>query len=352
MTKFFAYILVAGFTCLFSIASLAQDTQISEQPPEQLPWEVCNETSFVLNIATAGIPRGQAGQALTVWGWQHLRPGLCRTVEVEKGTPRFVYARSADLHQGGIREWRGRHDYCVSNEDFTAKTDISCALQDMASAKFLQVVPTERHTAFTEPDDFGRRAETAGLQRLLGDNNYDIKRIDGRTGKRTSNTLNKFLKDRGLKTNITIDAKFSALEQYATEVRKTVGIKICNKSSARIWVALAYNREATNEARGWWPIDTGACTQPFAENLKRRDAHYYVRQENGDGVDKILQVPADKGKLLCIGASTFASLRHEFCQDQGFIPARFKPVPANKSGVVIDLQDSDFSIAPVSGLRQ
>ncbi|MBL4852865.1 MAG: DUF1036 domain-containing protein [Robiginitomaculum sp.] len=306
----------------------------------------------MLNIATVGIPKGQAGQPLTVRGWQILRPGLCQTVDVEKGTPRFVYARSANLHQGGIREWKGRHEYCVSDGDFTAKTDISCALQDMTTAHFLQVVPTERHTAFTEPDDFGRRAETAGLQRLLKDNNYDIKRIDGRTGKRTNQTLEKFLRDHELKVNIPVAAQFAALQKFAETVRKTVGIKICNKSSARIWVALAYSQDATPEARGWWPIDISACAQLFAENLKRRDAHYYVRQENGDGVDKILQVPANKGKLYCVGASTFASLHHEFCHDQGYIPARFKPVPKDKSGISIDLQDSDFSSAPVSGLRQ
>ncbi len=359
MARFFAYVLVAGLAAFFGVLSTAQDAQTPEQAPEQptqipeqLPWKVCNETSFVLNIATVGIPKGQAGQPLTVRGWQSLRPGLCRIVDAVKGTPRFVYARSAALHQGGIREWKGRHEYCVSDENFTAKTDISCALQDMTTAQFLQVVPTERHTAFTEPDDFGRRAATAGLQRLLLDNNYDIKRIDGRTGKRTSQTLNTFLKDQGLKTNITVAAQFSALEKSAAAVRETVGIKICNTSSARIWVALAYNQNAIQEARGWWSVDQEACAQLFAENLKRRDAHYYVRQENGDGVDKILQVPANTGKLYCIGASTFASLHHEFCQDQGYIPARFKPVPKDKSGISIDLQDSDFSSATISGLRQ
>ncbi len=352
MTRFFAYILVTSFLVFTSIFSVAQDAQIPEKRPEQPPWEVCNETSFVLDIATVGVPKGQAGQALTVRGWQHLRPGLCRSVDVEKGTPRFVYARSARLHQGGVREWKGRHEYCVSDKDFTAKTDISCALQDMTTAMFLQVVPTERHTAFTEPDDFGRRAETAGLQRLLKDNNYDIKRIDGRPGKRTSNTLKRFLKDHKLKANISTAEKFSALEKFAAKVRKTVGIKVCNKSGAKVWIALSFERDGTQEARGWWPVDTDACAQLFTENLKRRAAHYYVRQENGDGVDKILQVPADKGKLYCIGASTFASLHHEFCQDQGYISARFKPVPENKTGITIDLQDSDFGIAPISGLRQ
>ncbi|PHS41186.1 MAG: hypothetical protein COA91_02395 [Robiginitomaculum sp.] len=351
MTRVPTYLLLAGCLFFIGVLSAAQDVLPTPETIEQPPWEVCNETSFVLDIAIAGTAKDQAGAPMTVRGWQNLRPGLCRIVDVEKGTPRFVYARSANLHQGGVREWKGRHEYCVSGEDFTAKTDISCALQDMVAAKFLQVVPTERHTAFTEPEDFGRRAETAGLQRLLGDNNYDIKRIDGRPGKRTRNTLNKFLKDQGLKTNITVAAQYAALQKAAVEARKTVGIKVCNKSSARIWVALAYNSGAGKEARGWWPVAMGRCVQPFAENLKNRDAHYYVRQENAGAADKILQVAADKGGLYCVGASTFASLQHEFCRDRGYIPVRFKPVPADKPGVVINLQDGDFNIAPVSGLR-
>ncbi len=351
MTRLTTYLLLAGLLCFFEISSWAQNTQTTAETNEQPPWEVCNETSFILDVAIAGTAKGQVGQPMTVRGWQNLRPGLCRAVDVEKGTPRFVYARSASLHQGGIREWKGRHKFCISSEDFTARTDISCALQDMAPAKFLQIVPTERHTAFTEPDDFGRRAETAGLQRLLSDNNYDIKRIDGRPGKRTRNTLNRFLKDQGLKTSITVAAQYSALQKAAAVVRKTVGIKICNKSSAPVWLALAYNNGADKEARGWWPVETGGCTQPFAENLKNRDAHYYVRQENPDGADKILRVAPDKGGIYCVGASTFASLQHEFCQDRGYIPVRFKPVPEGKPGVVIDLQDTDFTIAPISGLR-
>ena len=383
MKNLWPNILVTGLSIVLALcmgtASFAQDAkpapaiktqtprqiskQPSEQPPEQPPWQVCNETSFVLDIATAGVPAGQSGAPISVRGWQALRPGQCKTVDVEKGTPRFVYARSAALHQGGVREWKGRYDYCVGAEDFTAKADISCELQNMSSAKFLQVVPTQSRTVFTEPDDFNRRAETAGLQRLLRDNNYELKRIDGQSGKRTSNALNKFLKAQKLSPSISMTEKFDALERRALETRKSIGVRFCNKSTARMWSALAYKTAYKTqgaagggyEARGWWPIEKGSCIQPFTENLKDRDVHFYVRQEmpntSGNAVDAILKVSASTGKLFCVGPSKFSSLHHEFCEDQGYIAARFKPVLSDKPGTKIDLANADFTSALVSGLR-
>ena len=344
---------ILALCTMFSLStpSFAQNSETSEQPPQQPPWQVCNETSFILDIATAGVPAGQAGQPVSVWGWQSLRPGKCHIVEVEKGTPRFVYARSNAVHQGGVREWKGRYEYCAAPEDFTAKTDMACDLQNMTTKQFLQVIPTESRTAFVEPEDYGRLAETAGLQRLLGDNNYDIKRIDGRAGKRTTNTLNKFLKDHDLKSSIHVDAQYAALQENAAKTRLAVGVKFCNKTTAKVWTALAYNNNGVVESRGWWPIEIGACAQPFTENLNGRNAHYYVRQETLGVDDKILKVEAKDAKPFCIGPSTFSALRHEFCQDQGYVSAQFKPVPSDKPGTQIDLTDADFNAVAVSGLR-
>ena len=178
-------------TLVLANTSAAQDVAITTKPDttELPPWQVCNETSFVLKIAIAGVAKGKIGQPVSVWGWRKLRPGQCQTVEVETGTPRFIYAKSANFHQGGIREWQGDHVYCVGSKDFNINTDMDCAALKLKSAKFWEIVPTERHTALVEPDNYGRRAQTAGIQRLLKDANYNITRIDGQTGKRTSSTL-------------------------------------------------------------------------------------------------------------------------------------------------------------------
>jgi len=345
------FVMCAAFS--LSTTSVAQNasTQTPEQPNLQPPWQVCNETSYILNIAIAGVPEGQAGQSVSVWGWQSLRPGKCEIINVEKGTPRFVYARSDALHQGGVREWKGRYDYCVAEEDFTAKTDISCEIQNMTMKQFLQVIPTESRTAFVEPSDYGRLAETAGIQRLLGDNNYDIKRIDGRTGRRTTNTMKKFLKDHALTSSINVDAQYKALQEAALKTKQDVGVRLCNKTTAKLWAALAYNDNGTVESRGWWPIEIDMCIQPFAENLKGRAVHYYVRQETIGGDDKILRTATKDAKSFCIGPSKFSAISHEFCQDRGYVSADFKSVPSDKMGAQIDLMDTDFNVAVVSGLR-
>ena len=355
--KFFTLIF-CGAACLGAANAYAQ-TEVTpaaavegSETPVQPPWQVCNETSFILNIASASIPQDAPDSPLTVTGWQKIRAGQCQIMDAEKGTPRYVYARSNAVHQGGIREWKGRHSFCISDEGFTAKTDISCALQNLNEAQFLRVVPTEERTAFVEPANYGRKAETAGVQRLLLDNNYDIKRVDGMSGRRTSNTLNKFLKDSDLKRSISMEDKFAALETAAHELRSSIGLTLCNKAESKMWGAIAYRRSEGWESRGWWPIDAGTCTRPYTRNLKGQDAHYYVRLETKNADDKLLKVQKNMAKDFCIGESKFSAVRHEYCEDQGYISAKFKSLPNDKIGAIISLTKADFTAASVSGLRQ
>jgi len=330
-----------------------QEIEVSEtETAAQLPWEVCNETSFIQEVATATIADATPGTKMLVNGWVKLYPGSCQEIEATKGTPRFVYAKSASVHQGGIREWKGQHEYCVGDEQFQAKTDLSCALQNMKPRQFLRVIPTEHRTAFVEPADFGKKAKTAGLQRLLKDNNYDVKRIDGLTGRRTTNTLNKFLKDNELETSIDLEEKFAALEKKANDIQDKIGVTLCNESKAKVWGAIAYESGDEVESRGWWPVETGSCLRPFSESLKDRPVHFYARQENGGQTDKILKVSSKSAKDLCVGESKFSAIRQQFCEDQGYITARFHSLPIDQTGARIILKDSNFADAAISGLRQ
>lgn len=333
-------------------ASERQGLENSEaEAAKQLPWEVCNDTSYIQEVATATIVNTTPGTPMLVKGWTKLIPGTCKAVEAAKGTPRFVYAKSASVHQGGIREWNGQHDYCVGDENFEAKTDLSCALQNMKSRKFLRVIPTEHRTAFVEPADFGKKASTAGLQRLLKDNNYDVKRVDGITGRRTTNTLNKFLKDNDISTDISIEEKYAALEKHAIEIQGKIGVTLCNESKAKVWGAIAYENGDEVESRGWWPVETGECLRPFSESLKDRQVHFYARQENGNMADKILKVSSSSAKDLCVGEAKFSAIRQEFCEDQGYITARFHSLPIDQTGARIILKDGNFADAVISGLR-
>ena len=362
--------ILVGASCLCAISSFAQ-TPASEAPetkapeaqkqevetpkPEaatQLPWEVCNETSFIQEIATATIADATPGTSMLVKGWTKVLPGTCKAIEAAKGTPRFVYARSASVHQGGIREWKGQHDYCVGEEQFEAKVDLSCALQNMTARQFLRVIPTEHRTAFVEPANFGKKAKTAGLQRLLKDNNYDVTRVDGLSGRRTTNTLNKFLKDQELTTDMSVEDKYAALEKHAQDIKDKIGVTLCNESKAKVWGAIAYENGEDVESRGWWPVETGACIRPFAESLKDRQVHFYARQENERQTDKILKVSSKSAKDLCVGEAKFSTIRQEFCEDQGYITARFHSLPVDQTGARIILKDGNFADAAISGLRQ
>jgi len=344
--------LFAAVLIMATPAARAQAPAPAPDTVEQPPWEVCNETSFILNVATAIVPVGNKNAPLSVQGWLKLRPGKCEIIPAEKSTPRFVYARSAVFHQGGVREWKGAHEYCLGEKDFKAEINIDCALQNFGTAKYLRIIPTEARTTFVEPANFRSKASTAGLQRLLMENGYDIKRIDGQTGKRTSKTLNTFLKDQDLKRDISIDEKYGALQQAAIKSHENAGVEICNKAKSRMWAAITFPTDTGWESRGWWPIDAGQCTRPYTESIKGKDLFVYARLETKGAADKILSVKASESREFCISEAAFASVRHEFCADQGYVSARFKKIPSDKTGAQITFKANDFTGAVVSGLRE
>lgn len=367
LTHFIASVTACVSLCGIPILASAQTIPETENG-DQRQWQVCNETSFILNIATASVAEGMANAPLTVRGWQKLRAGKCQTMSVEKGTPRYVYARSSSVHQGGIREWTGKYNFCVADPHadtgFTAKTDIACDVQNLTSAKFLRVIPTEKRTAFVEPSDYGKKAQTAGLQRLLMDNNHDIKRVDGIGGRRTSNTLRAFLRAQKLPTGLSLNEQLDALETTAQAAQTSVGLTICNSAPTTLWSAIAYRAESGSanvhwESRGWWPVAPKACVRPFAQNLKGIETYVYARLEIEGQSDLVLKMPATPNditeksvnKEFCISEAGFAATMHEFCEDQGYVKARFKPVTNTETGVTLTLSESDFVQASASGLR-
>ncbi|HHL42098.1 MAG TPA: DUF1036 domain-containing protein, partial [Hellea balneolensis] len=319
---------------------------------KQPPWQVCNQTSYILRVATMITPKGMDTSEARVKGWQKLYPGQCEIVAAEKGTPRFVYAQSDTVHQGGIREWKGAHDYCIGEEDFIARIDMSCALQNLKPAKFLKVIPTETRTAFVEPDNYGKKAQTAGMQRLLMDNTYNIKRIDGHGGQRTLKTLNKFLKDKGLSRSISATEKFKALEAAARALQDKIGIKFCNQSSSKVWTAIAYDTGRHWQSLGWWPLEPDTCVHPFNRNLKTTESYIYARQDKPNGRAWVLRANTANVREFCVAASRFSAIKHEYCEDRGYTAARFKGLGQDQIGQTITLSDRDFVRPEISGLRQ
>jgi len=164
------------------------ETTELEQVTAPTKWEICNETSFSLRLAYAELVDKKPGAAQ---GWKRLRAGSCLTTDIDNGNTKFLYAKSSKAHRGGIREWKGNALICTSETDFQSDPTIGCALQNMKVRKYMPVASDEAVTTLVEIDNFKTKAAAAGIQRLLQDNGYDISRVDGLVGRRTSRTLSR-----------------------------------------------------------------------------------------------------------------------------------------------------------------
>ncbi len=329
------------------------DNAASSIPANQ--WNICNETSYVLRVASATQESGK----MTPRGWDRVRPGGCLTKTPPMGTDRYVFAESAGFHIGRVREWKGTVSLCVDVGDFESDASMSCKLQDMDTRPYLKVDPKEQTTTFIEPDNFGDKADTAGIQRLLRDNGYKISRIDGMKGRRTTRTLSTFLKENEIDGNPTTGEKFEALIKGAQEVQASIGLTLCNKSSQTIWSAIAYQSEGEWESRGWWPIDANDCARPFSDTLENSNAHFFALQEQPMSEDsetrpkdRLLRTIAAKPRQFCVAEGVFSAIGDEYCSDRGYSPVSFRPLPTEETGTTVNLTDADFVEPSTTGLRR
>lgn len=316
-------------------------------------WKVCNETSFVLRASVAYRLRGR----MVSRGWLRFRPGECASVEAPEGEPRFIYAESSDAYQGGIREWKGGTPLCIQGADFTSDPADACKLGDVNTRMYISLDPKDAVTTLAEPDDYGRRAETAGLQRLLKDNGYKISRIDGVSGRRTTRNIAAFIKEAKLAQNLTAAKKIDALETAAKGRLKDIGLTVCNNSSEEIWAATGGRSHDSWQSRGWWTIPVSECLQLIQESLKGLDLHVFARQKNlgADGValpDKTLRNVATTPTQFCITEARFSALGREDCSANGYSASNFRPVITEDPGTTLNLTDADFVANSVTGLRR
>jgi uncharacterized membrane protein len=323
--------------------------QTPETDPESDPsWQVCNETSFILRLATAL----QKDKEVVPSGWTRLRPGGCTSVDAPPDVPRYVYAESSVAHQGGIREWKGSVPFCIDQTDFVANPSTVCALQDMETRAYIAIDPRDPVTRFVEPDSYGKKAQAAGIQRLLRDNGQKISKIDGLVGRRTTRTLNKFLSSLKVPADLSPEQQIDQLEQAALEHLKTVGLTICNTTERNVWAATARRHNETWKSQGWWRLEPKACVQAVTEDLTGLDVHYFARQEvDGQDADNTLRASTTSEAKFCISDSRFSALGRDNCSDKGYKPANFRLATTEKSGETVNLSEADFS-ANVTGLRR
>jgi len=342
---------------IMPLSAFAQEAVPSISPDASATdWEICNETSYIMRLATAYIREGK----ISPKGWDKARPGECINKTVALNSPRYVFAESDPVHQGGIREWAGNIPLCVSEKDFTADATKSCQLQNLETRNYLAVDPADPRTTFIEPDNFGENAATAGMQRLLKDSNYKISRVDGLSGRRTLRTISTFKKDNELDKNIETNDLIDAMAKTAKAKQEEVGLEVCNNSSGKIWTAVATRDDGDWKSRGWWTIEQGACLRTLTKTLQGTEAHYYALAENiieneegrETGPDKRLRSVATTPAQFCVAEAKFSALGREYCAEAGYAVANFRPVPTDNDGIRVTLTDQDFAVPNAVGLRQ
>lgn len=308
-----------------------------------LAGEVCNETSFVVEVATAW----DGDSAMTVAGWTRLRPGECGETQprtAPEGGAVFLYARSSDAYLGGVREWRGAHPFCVGDDTFSYEGVQDCLPLGMEERHFRQLSADEMtRTILVEPSNFGERADEAGLQRLLQSAGYDIRNIDGFAGRRTTRAISAFEGDVDQQFGSNRAGLMDALERAAHTRNVNAGLNICNDASAPIAVAVARLRPEGWQSKGWWRIETGQCERTIAARLSANETFAYAMRIEGDTPEPM--VTGTQG--FCLAPARFLAEGENECEARGYQSAQFRAVPAPENGAsTLRFNDGDFVSAP------
>lgn len=328
---------LAGLVLLSGRASAQQQQQQANG------WQVCNETSYVLEAAT-GRPDGRA---ILVQGWTRLRPGECRVAvgaPLARGT-HYLYARTSSAHRGGRRQWGGDARLCIDPaQQFSIENPPQCQAMGLEERRFRRVQINKRdswRTSFSEAQPYTlSRARQQGLQRLLDDAGYDIRQ--GRAGvdpRRTAQAIAQFRSTSRLSANANEEQLMDALETAARRRGEQVGLTLCNRTRGRVWTAIARRRGEGWESRGWWPLNPGGCVRTIDEVLIQDVYFVYASLDNDQGA----RLLAAGGEPFCTSPARFAILGRETCSDRYYQTALFTPISARqRDGLVVDFQENDF----------
>ena len=298
--------------------------------------EVCNETSFMVDVAKAWrTPSGIAAE-----GWLRLAPGGCGDIGPGPETDQYLYARSTPAYLGGVREWRGGQTVCVDETDFQLEGVADCAALGLESRGFRQLTEAERTQAvLVELADYRQRAEEAGLQRLLRAAGYDIRVIDGYAGRRTRRQVAAFESDAGRAFGADRAGLIEALHARALERNQSAGLRICNDADMPLAAAVSRAEGESYITRGWWRVEPGACAKTMSERLTAGEVFIHARLIVGTALRPISQGET----MFCVAPGRFSTELREGCEDIGFETAAFRPAPEPvDGGAELRLSNRDF----------
>ena len=314
--------------------------------PDADAAEICNETSFVADVAAAWAVEG----GVAIQGWTRVRPGECEEIAQEfdlaaNDHPLFYYAKSTMAYLGGVREWRGTVPLCVDETDFDVVANTRCAALGLAARDFFTREGEERErTVLVEPADYGRRAQVAGIQRLLQSAGYPVTGVDGYDGRSTRRAVSRFLADAGLDSQPDDPALIDALEAYALSRNASSGMIVCNEADGDIATAIGHRIGEIWQSRGWWRIHAGECARLLAARLETDNAFVYAERVSAQG-----RRPMGGGEQrFCLAPARFVAEERGDCAERGYGEANFRRVPQPEDGGVrLTFTEEDFQ-----GLRE
>lgn len=302
--------------------------------------ELCNETSYVVHIATGYPVEGGAA----IEGWTRVRPGECADVaeglDLDGEQPLFFYAKTSEAYPGGVREWRGNVPLCVDEADFELVANTRCAALGLASRDFIIREGEDRdRTVLVEPDDFGRRAMNAGIQRLLQASGYSVSTIDGYIGRGTRRAISNFQRDAGLSARPADPQLVDALESMSLDRNTHAGLTVCNDSSTDIATAVGYRLNGEWQSRGWWRMHSGECARILATRLDDTNSFFYAERISSD----IRGAMTGGEETFCYAPARYLAEGREDCAERGYGIARFRRIPEpTEGGVRVTITDTDF----------
>ena len=340
---------LVALAAVASLAALAFAGNALAQQQERAPngWQICNETTYVLEAATAR----PDGRSIQVQGWTRLRPGECRVAvgaPLARGT-HYLYARTSSAHRGGRQQWTGDAVLCVDpSRQFQIENPPRCT-DSYEGRRFRRVQINKRdswRTSFSEASQYSQgRARQLGLQRLLEDAGYDVR--EGRRGadpRRIASAIAQFRTTARLQPNATQDQLIDALETAARRRAGQVGLTLCNRTRGRVWTAIARRRGEGWESRGWWALAPGGCVRTIDEVLIQEVYYVHASLDSPNGPRYL----AAGGEAFCTSPARFAILGREQCEGRYYQTTLFTRIGArNRDGLVVDFEERDFLEAGV-----
>lgn len=328
------YVILAAFIWLPGGASaLAQASK---------GWSLCNQTSYIIESAIARPFR----ESVRVDGWIRLRPGECRVAieaPIKLGTY-YLMSRSSSAHLGGRRYWEGSHQYCVDPlVSFSIESQKNCSAIGLEARKFRRIeidAADEWITYFneTEPYDL-KKAQAAGLQRLLNDAGVEETKVDGYLGRKSKRALANFRKKNSIASSVNQNALIDALELAGHSERVETGFLLCNRNSEVIWAALASVDDDKEVSRGWWQIEPESCSRLMDEIPTT--GRYYLAAEKEQGNLSLGLVSADTP--FCTTPTKFIINGSDNCYERAYRQTMFKEITLESGKkIMLDLQEDDF----------